>query len=423
MLTEGLTPRGHIIRLDPTCKQANALARAAGCSRFTYNWALAEWDQQYKAGGKPNASALKRQFNDIKYEQFPWILESPRDANSQPFADLGRAFSNFFSSCSGRRKGKKVGYPKPRRKGVDDSFYVANDKFSVRRRGKGKRAIIRLPVIGDVRMQEALRWHGRILSGRVFRKAGQWYIAINVETDARIPHVHEHAVIGVDLGLKTAVVAFHGVSIDAPKPLRAALQQLKRANRRLHRRVKGSANRYKARILLARMHQRVANVRKDFWHKVTTRLCRENQVVVIEDLSVEFMLRNRKLARAASDVAPGMFRPMLLYKAPVYGSKVVVADRFYPSTQRCSDCANIKTGEERLVLGDSEYVCKKCGMVRDRDDNAGLNLEQYPRLVGNWGCKAQTPMDDSTSIWQVETCRASAVAEVGTNPCSHMSTI
>jgi len=421
MLTKELTQRGHVIRLDPTCKQANALVRAVGCSRFTYNWALAEWDRQYQEGGKPNATALKRQFNDIKHVQFPWILESPRDANSQPFTDLGRAFTNFFASCSGKRKGKKIGYPKPRRKGVNDSFYIANDRFAVRRRGKGKRGIVCLSVIGDVRMQEPLRWRGRILSGRVFRKAGQWYIAINVEVDARVPHVHEHVIVGVDLGLKTAVVPSHGLAIDSPKPLRAALQQLKRANRRLHRRVKGSANRYKARILLARIHQRIANVRKDFWHKVTTRLCRENQVVVVEDLSMEFMLRNRKLARAASDVAPGMFRPMLLYKALVYGSEVVIANRLYPSTQRCSDCTNVKTGKDKMVLGESVYVCGKCGMVKDRDFNSALDLEQYPRLVGNWGCKARTPMDDCTSTRQAG--RASAVAEVGTNPCPLVDTI
>ena len=404
--------RGHVIRLDPTCKQANALARAAGVSRFTFNWALAEWGRQYKAGEKPSANALKKQFNAVKREQFPWIMESPRDANSQPFADLGRAFSNFFASCKGTRKGRKIGYPTFRRLGVDDSFYVANDKFTMRSRGR--RGVVRLPVIGDVRTMESLRWQGKILSGRVYRKADQWFIAVAVETQAVVVHVHQHGIVGVDLGLKTAVVPSHGVPVDAPKPLRAALRRLKRVNRRLHRRKKGGNNRRKAQILAARLHRRIANVRKDFWHKLTTRLCRENQTVVIEDLSIGFMLQNRRLARTASDVGLGMFRPMMLYKAPVYGTEVVVADRLFPSTQRCSSCSDIKSGEEKIVLGVSEYICDSCGIIEDRDRNAAMNLEQYPRLEGNWRRVPRTPMDDRASTRRSR--RAGVVAEVGTKP-------
>ena len=176
----GTVDRGHVIQLDPTRAIANALARAAGVSRFTYNWGLAEIERRYKAGEKVKIKDLKREFNTIKYDQFPWIAESPRDANSQPFADLARARKNFFESCSGKRKGRKIGRPKFRRRGVDDSFYVSNDKFEVRQRGA--RGVVRLPVIGDVRMMEPLRWQGKILSARVFCRADQWFIAITVET-------------------------------------------------------------------------------------------------------------------------------------------------------------------------------------------------------------------------------------------------
>lgn len=417
---EGHTVRGHVIRLDPTVKQANALLRAAGVNRSTYNWALGEWNRQYPLGEKPSAKKLKLQFNSIKAEQFPWVYESPRDANSQAFTDLNSAFSNFFRWCK-TRKGPRVGYPRFRCKGVHDSFYVSNDKFSLRRRGK--RGVVRLPVIGDVRMQEHLRFEGKILSGRVYREADRWFISVNVEFDARVQHVHEHKIVGIDLGLKTAAMPSHGDPEDAPKPLRKNLQQLKRANRRLHRRTKGGKNRHKAQILLARLHQKIANVRKDFWHKLTTRLCRENQTVVIEDLGMSFMLRNRKLARAATDVGLGRFKPMLLYKAPMYGGTIIVADRFFPSTQRCSNCGDTKTGDEKIVLGVSEYTCDKCSFTEDRDRNAALNLEQYPRLAGNWSRKAQTPMDDCTSTPPAKAGRASMVAEVGTKPCSHSSTI
>lgn len=406
--------RGHVIRLDPTVAKANALARACGVSRFTFNWGLSEWDRQYKAGGKPTAAKLKKQFNAIKHEQFPWIAESPRDANSQPFADLGRAFSNFFASCTGKRKGRKIGRPTFRKRGVDDSFYVANDKFEVRQRGK--RGVVRLPVIGDVRMMEPLRWQGKILSARVFRKADQWFIAINVETVVVKPHVHEHAIVGIDLGLKTAVVLSHGDPIDAPKPLRKALKRFARASRELHRRKKGSNNRNKSRIKVAKIHQRVANVRNDWWHKTTTNQCRKNQTVVIEDFQVDFMLKNRRLSRAASDIGLGMFKPMMHYKAPVYGTTIIVADRHYPSTQRCACCGNIKTGNEKIGLGVSEYVCEKCGYREDRDRNAALNLEQYPRLEGNWSRETRTSMDDRASTRTAKADRASVIAEVETEP-------
>jgi len=384
--------RGHVIRLDPTIKQANALARAAGVSRFTYNWALAEWTRQYQAGEKPSALKLKKQFNAIKGDEFPWVYESPRDANSQAFADLGRAFSNFFAPCSGKRKGPKISYPKFKKRGVHDSFYVSNDKFSFRRRGK--RGVVRLPVIGDVRTFEHLRFQGKVMSGRVFRQADKWFIAVNVDVAVDpVQHVHTHEIVGVDLGLKTAIVTSHGEVIDAPKPLKCKLKQLRREARLLSRREKGGKNRTKARIRLARLHQRIANIRKDFWHKVTTRLCCENQTVVIEDLSIAFMIRNRKLARAASDVSLGMFKPMMLCKSAALGGNIVVADRFFPSTQRCSCCGNSKTGEERLRLTDRVYKCAVCGCTGDRDVNAALNLEQYPRLGGNWGRKARTPME------------------------------
>lgn len=419
----GYVARGHVIRLDPTVKQAQAMQRAAGVARFTYNWGLAEWTRQYRAGEDPTAAKLKKQFNAVKGEQFPWVYESPRDANSQAFVDLGQAFQNFFDSCSGKRQGPKIRYPAFHRRGEHDAFYVANDKFSMRRRGR--RGVVRLPVIGNVRTFEHLRFQGKIMSGRVYREADKWFIAVGVQVPVedvlRAPE-HKHEIAGVDLGLKTAVFPSRGEPIDAPKPLKANLRQLRRANRSLHRRVKGGQNRAKARAQVARVHQRIANVRKDFWHKITTRLCRENQAVVIEDLSPSFMLRNRKTARAASDVGLGRFRPMMLYKASVHGSEIIVADRFFPSTQRCSRCGHIKTGDKKQVWGDSVYICEVCGFVEDRDRNGSMNLEQYPGLPGNWGRKAQTPMDDCASTRPAPAGRASAVDEVGTKPCSQTST-
>lgn len=404
----GTVDRGHVIRLDPTYKQANALSRACGVSRFTWNWALAEWDRQYKAGLKPTASKLKLQWNTIKETEFPWVMESPRDANSQPFADLGRAFSNFFKSCKGDRKGRKIRHPRFKKKGQHDSFYVANDKFEVRK--CGKRGVVRLPVIGNVKAFEDLRFQGKILSGRVFYQAGRWFLSVACETKIEQPSKFEHPIVGVDLGLKTAVVLSHGDPIDAPKPLRQALRQLRRANRKLDRRRKGGCNRRKMQLRVARIHQRIANVRKDFLHKVTSKICCENQAVVIEDLNVQGMIGNHRLARAISDVGFGMFRTFCEYKA---AGRVVVADRWFPSSKRCSRCGHVK---DELKLSERVYHCEGCGLVMDRDRNASLNLEQYPGLQGNWTRKGRTPTETIASVCRMKVRRASVVGEVGTKP-------
>lgn len=398
----------QVIALDLTLRQANQFARAAGVSRFTYNWGLDEWERQYAAGLKPNVQKLKKQFNAIKGEKFPWIYESPRDANSQPFADLGQSFANFFASCRGERKGAPVGYPTKRKKGQDDAFYVANDKF--RFHNDGQHVI--LPVIGSVRIHESLRLKGKIVGARVRRIAGRWYISVQVDADFRVPNAFVRPIAGVDLGLKTALSVSNGECFNAPKPLKKNLKRLRRANRCLHRRQKGGKNRAKARRRVARIHQHIANVRHDFMHKVTTQLCRENQTVVIEDLHVKGMLRNEKLARAISDVGFGMFRRFLEYKRCIYGTEIVVADRWFPSSKRCNRCGNVK---ESLTLSERIYECSVCGLVEDRDRNASLNLEAYPWLTGN-APKGKTPRDDRASTRRAKVRRASAVAELGTKP-------
>lgn len=383
---------GQVIALNPTVVQTIAFARAAGTARFTYNWALAEWQHQYRSGLKPTANKLKKQFNSIKRAKFPWIMESPRDANSQAFGDLRAAFSNFFASCKGERKGSRVGYPKFRRKGDNESFYVANDKFEFSEDGKQ----VRLPVIGWVKIHEPLRLRGKITSGRVRLVAGKWYLSVQVDTEARVPTTPIREIVGVDLGIKTAVVPSHGDPFHAPNPLKKELAKLRRANRVLHRRQKGSKNRKKAALRLARVHHRIANVRKDFLHKVTTKLVRENQTVVIENLNVAGMMKNHKLARAISDVGFGMFRWFLEYKGPIFGCEVIVADRWFSSSKRCSACGDVK---KHLALSERTFVCEneECKFVCDRDENASRNLEQYPRLEGNWDREIQTPGDDCAS--------------------------
>jgi putative transposase len=384
----------HRIRIDPTPEQRSYFARAAGTSRRVWNWALAEWQRQAAAGGKPNAMALKKQFNRIKYSDpawldenlQPWIRTIHRDAHAQPFANLARAWTRYFEQ---RRAGRPAHPPVLKKKGrCRDAFYLANDKFRI----EGSTAV--LPKVGRVALREALRWPGRILGASVSREAANWFICVLVDVPdqvARLPR-SGHAVTGVDLGVSAAATLSSGEKIVAPRPLKAALRRLRIRSRRLSRKleaakalaaIKGkipkgtrlpvSKNRTKGSLALARLHARIANVRRDFIHKLTTRVCRENQAVAIEDLNVSGMLANACLSRAISDVGFYEIRRQLLYKAARHGTLIVLADRWYPSSKLCSGCG---ARNAALVLGERVWTCAACGARHDRDVNAALNLQR-----------------------------------------------
>lgn len=347
----------HRIALDPTVKQRHGLARAAGVARFVWNWALAEWNRQYSSGEKPTAAKLKLQFNAIKRAAFPWIYDSPKGANQQPFSNLGTAFGNFFQGRAKRPSFKK--------KGEHDSFYIENDKLAI----EGLYA--RLPKIGRVRLREELRFTGRILSATVSRTADRWFLSVSVEVPSVVLPRTGDDVVGVDLGLSTFAKLSTGEPVHAPKPLKKALSALRRAQRRVARRKKGSHRRTKAKARVARIHARVSNIRTDFLHKLSSRLVRENQAVVLEDLAVKNLVKNRKLARSISDAGWGELQRQVAYKAPAYGCLLILADRFFPSSRMCSHCGVVK---ETLALKDRIFRCDACGLEIDRDLNAALNL-------------------------------------------------
>lgn len=397
----------HKIALHPTPEQADYFIRACGTARKVWNWALAEWNRQYANGQRQKAMALKKQFNAVKYELFPWLRDIHRDAHAQPFEHMRLAWSRFFEDVKAgarvapedktlrrslRKQGVKLAYPPTfKKKGrCVDSFYVANDKFRL----DGQ--TIRLPKIGDVSMTESLRFEGKVLGATVSRTADRWFVAIQVEVTNALFHRKRagHGTTGVDLGIKAAATLSSGETIEAPKPLKAALRRLRIRGRRVSRKLEAaktsagfaangrlpkgtrldvSNNRRKSAATLARLHGRIAHVRADFTHKLTTRLCRDNQTVVIEDLHVNGMLANNKLARAISDVGFGMFRSQIEYKARRYGTRLVIADRWFPSSRLCSACG---WKNDALTLRDRKWTCGQCGTHHDRDHNAALNLER-----------------------------------------------
>ncbi len=354
----------HRIRLDPNNVQATYLARAAGTARFAYNWALAEWKRQYEACKldpalpRPNEAALRRQLNAIKREMFPWMLEVTKNAPQMAIRQLGCGFKNFFEG--------RAAYPTFRRKGHDDRFTLTNDQFSV----KDKR--IRIPKLGWLRMCESLRYAGRIVSASVCRVADRWYASIVVDTDASfLPPAENQGAVGVDLGVTALATLSTGETFVGPKALKSSLVRVKRLARSLSRKVKGSRNYAKAKIRLARLHARIADIRRDGLHKLTTSITCRFQIIGIEDLHVKGMLGNRCLARSIADMGFGELRRQLEYKAAWRGEQVVVIDRWYPSSKTCSRC-----GHRLDVLGLQvrEWQCPDCGTLHDRDVNAAGNL-------------------------------------------------
>ncbi len=357
----------HRIALDPNRKQATYFARAAGTARFAYNWALAEWDRQYAAHREdpslpaPSETALRRQLNAIKRNEFPWMLDVTKNAPQMAIVQLGQAFRNFFA---GRAK-----HPTFRRKGVHDRFTLTNDQFRV----AGRR--IRIPHLGWVRMREDLRFSGKIMSATISRTADRWFVSITVDTADLPQRPAEHdGVVGVDLGVLTLATLSTGERIAGRKALKRDLRRLRRLSQSLSRKQKGSRNRAKARTKLARLHARIANIRQDSLHQLTSDVTRRFDIIGIEDLNVRGMVRNRHLALSIADMGFGEFRRQLKYKAARRGAAVVTAHPFFPSSKLCSACGAV---QEEMPLSVRSWTCPACHTTHDRDLNAATNLARY----------------------------------------------
>ena len=374
----------HKIALDPTPGQEHQFRCAAGCARFAYNWALAEWERQYKVGEKPSEGALRKQLNAIKREQYPWMYESTKRAPQQAIMNLGRAFDGFFK--------KQSRYPRFKKKGIHDSFRADNGPGTFQTDGRK----IRLPKIGWIKIRECLRFEGKLIAATVSRRAQRWYVSIQVEIEDEPITRKNHGVVGVDLGINHLATLSTGEHIEGPRPLKSSLKRLRMLSKAVSRKKKGSENRQKAKMKLARQHARVSDIRNDALHKLTTDLVRRFDVIVIEDLNVTGMLSNKRLAKSISDMGFGEFRRQLGYKAEQYGSEIFVADRWYPSSKTCSVCGFVN---KELLRSDYEWTCSECGTVHDRDKNASQNLKQ---LAGSFSvtacCQASSGSGTCTGV-------------------------
>lgn len=369
--------RTHKIRLMPNNRQATYLARCCGVARFAYNWGLARWKEQYEAhkanpdaNPRPNQYNLRKQLNLVKREQFPWMMEVSKYAPQQALINLGRAFGNFF-----RKNGR---HPQFKKKGVHDSFYVGSDQIGI----DGDR--VKIPGLsrffggrnrcGWVKMAETLRYeNAKTLCAVVSRTADDWFIAITCEVPDKKPELmpDRKEGVGIDVGVGEYVTSdgeFHQV----PRAYRQAMRRLRRAQQSLSRKVKGSNNRWKQKRRIARIHQRIANVRGDWLYKLSHTLTRRYKTLVLEDLNVKGMTRNHHLAVSIADAGFGEFRRLVEYKSKTNGCNLVFADRWYPSSKTCSHCGAVKA---KLSLSERVFECDECGFVCHRDLNAAINLK------------------------------------------------
>lgn len=356
--------RAYKTELKLNDRQRTSCLKHAGTARFAYNWGL-QRKNEVKAINQlpvplvknPMAMDLHKELVLLKKTDFQWMYEVSKCAPQEALRDLDRAFKNFFD---GRAR-----YPKFKSKRCPKSFRLYKSIIL-------SDAHIQLPRLGKLRLKERcyLPIDAKILSATVSERAGRWFVSLSVEECIEVPN-NEGPLVGVDLGIKALATVSDGTIVPNPKPLSRYERKLKRQQREVSRKKKGSNNRRKSVERLRRTHYRISNIRKDAIHKATTELARTKSVVCIEDLSVSSMMNNHHLAQSIGDAAWHEFRRQLEYKTSWYGSRLVVADKFYPSSKKCSRCGHVQD----MPLNERTFKCGFCGLIIDRDLNASYNLE------------------------------------------------
>ncbi|MGW0213556.1 IS607 family element RNA-guided endonuclease TnpB [Micromonospora chokoriensis] len=395
------TIQAYRFALDLTSRQERDVLAHAGAARVAHNWALAKvkavMDQRAaeRSYGVPeelltpslhwSLAGLRKAWNAAKPTVAPWWGEVSKEAFNTGLDALARGLKNWADSRKGVRAGRPVGFPRFKsRRRTTPSVRFTTGAIRVE---PGRMHVV-LPRLGRLKLHESARklarrldnGTARIMSATVRRDGGRWHVAFTVEVE-RAEHrpARPQSVVGVDVGIKHLAVLSTGELVDNPRHLVAAQQRMRSLGRALSRKTgpdrrtgrRASKRWERAAARLGRAHGRVANLRRDGLHKLTTRLAREHGTVVVEDLNVAGMLRNRRLARRIADAGFAEIRRQLAYKTWWNGGRLLVADRWYPSSKTCSGCGAVKT---KLALSEREYECEACGLVLDRDRNAALNL-------------------------------------------------
>ena len=375
--------RAHRVALKSTPDQDSLFSQHAGYARFAYNWALGEYKAGLDVGEWLNQQSLRPRWNRVKGIIAPWAGPLSQNAAKYAIIDLGAAAENWGEYRkrlkAGQRSGRRVGFPRFKRRRHEQGFRADNGPDTVRVDGK----VVILPKIGRVTMVEHLRFHGSIREVTINRTAGTWFACFCVEDGQPAPPVKDGPTIGVDVGVGTMAVCSDGTTVENPKALASGLKRLRRLDkaiarsRNIHGKSTHSNRRERLYFKRRNLHARVVNVRSDRHHKATTAIAKSGGRVVVETLNVSGMMRNRRLARAIADAGMSGFRSKLEYKCAWYGAEYVKADRWYASSKLCAHCG---WKNEDLTLSDREWRCGGCGALNERDYNAAVNLSSWPGL-------------------------------------------
>lgn len=352
----------HKIALDPNNVQATQFAQHCGYSRVVYNHVLRDFKNGLNTGVWRSHLELNQRFNAIKRDAYQWCDELSQNV-------VKNTVYHNFKNAIARWKSGHSKFPKFKRRSRGQSYRADSGRGTIPVEGKR----IKLPKIGWVRMCQPLRFLGSIQKVTISKHGHRWFAAVVVDTstDDLIPDNQDKPIIGVDVGIKHLAITSEGVYYDNPKALKHYERKLKRLQRRLSKRKRGSRNWYKMKDKIAKLHYRIWCIRHDAQHKASTAIANSASRVGIESLNVAGMVKNHRLAKALSDASLSNFLTLLKSKADALGIKIVEADRFHPSSKTCSACGVI---DSDLSLSDRTYHCSDCGHTQDRDLNAAINL-------------------------------------------------